>query len=222
MNFSRIITHILIIIVLSGYTFASLSATATSAVHTTSINRKAASEAYENILQQQFGKAPSALHPNTIKKTPPIPTSSSKIKKTSSHSKTSSTKNTKNTKNKPSPVVTEKEVGINAKYFPVTLLSEKAMLLKVGMTRSQVFELLGRPTWAQRHQGTPLEWTWSNGNCGPIDVTFNNHMRVTGFDQGRNICLDEEFTDVPGDEYSCENTSVAVLCQMDTQFPEAL
>lgn len=103
-------------------------------------------------------------------------------------------------------------------HFPQTELSRKAMHLRIGMTREEVLVLLGRPTWAQSYKGIPLDWSWRNGFCNPVDVTFDEGLRVNGFNQGRAICLVATYEDVPDDENLCSNPKVAPLCDLKFQF----
>ena len=105
-----------------------------------------------------------------------------------------------------------------SKYPPRTELSKKAMQLHIGMTREEVLKLLGKPTWAQSYKGMPLDWSWRNGQCLPVDVTFNESLRVNGFNQGRVTCLDVNYEDVPGDESLCSSPKVQSLCSLTFQF----
>lgn len=107
---------------------------------------------------------------------------------------------------------------LSKKYFPQTELSKKAMRLQNGMTREGVLAILGAPTWAQSYKGMPLDWSWRNGNCNPVDVTFDERLRVNGFNQGRATCLDVVFEDVPGDDSLCQDPHVSTLCGLKFQF----
>ena len=104
------------------------------------------------------------------------------------------------------------------KYLPHTALSKKALKLKVGMTREEVYKLLGQPTWGQSYEGQPLDWTWRNGKCNPVDVTFDENLRVNGFDEGRVECDTNVYTDVPSDKHLCSNPDVKKLCDPKTKL----
>ncbi|MGD9152980.1 MAG: hypothetical protein PVG30_04915 [Gammaproteobacteria bacterium] len=84
-----------------------------------------------------------------------------------------------------------------------TTLSKKAAHLKVGMTKAQVIKVLGPPTWANTDEGVPLTLAWRNGNCNPVVVTFDKHLLVEGWDEGRVECSNSVYTDVPDDQYLC-------------------
>jgi len=97
-------------------------------------------------------------------------------------------------------------------YPPKTKLTFKAMRLQAGMTRKQVYLLLGKPTWAQTIKGIPLDWTWKNGKCNPVDVTFDQYLKVNGFDEGRAECLTREYENVPNNIHLCSNSKNHLLC----------
>ena len=104
-----------------------------------------------------------------------------------------------------------------------TDLSSRASNLKIGMPRAEVIRSLGNSTWAI----TPLdkgEWAlpvpsiqlelhWRNGNCNPVQVQFNASMRVTGWDEGRALCQDTEYSLVPGPAYACTKSDRRRFCQ---------
>ena len=99
---------------------------------------------------------------------------------------------------------------------PQTKLSTKAIKLKIGMTRLQVKTLLGEPTWAQSYMGMSLDWTWRNGKCNPVDVTFNKKMFVSGFDEGWVQCSKiVDYTDLPADKHLCSNSANQSLCSIE-------
>lgn len=105
------------------------------------------------------------------------------------------------------------ELKDSFKEYPAkTELSKKALQLRRGMTPQQVLELLGTPTWAEHYKGLPLGWSWRNGNCNPVDVTFGKNMRVDGFDEGRSECLDSTYVRVPAKRYLCSNADNKSLC----------
>lgn len=102
--------------------------------------------------------------------------------------------------------------GLN-EYPAVTALSKKALNLSVGMTRQEVFNLLGRPSWVELQQnGRALVWSWDNDVCNPITVTFNKKLQVVGFDQGRINCLKVKFNYKPEKELLCSNKENDDLC----------
>jgi len=104
---------------------------------------------------------------------------------------------------------------------PVTELSKKAERLKRGMTRSEVIGLLGAATWARlpTDKGEDaldarltLELRWANGNCNPVAVSFDS-KGVTGWDEGRALCLDKPYPYVPPDTLSCKQKDRAKYCR---------
>ncbi|MBU1629372.1 MAG: outer membrane protein assembly factor BamE, partial [Gammaproteobacteria bacterium] len=102
-----------------------------------------------------------------------------------------------------------------AKQYPAkTALSKKALHLKTGMTKKQVINLLGPPTWAKNETGISLVWLWNNGRCNPVYVTFNKRMRVNGFDEGREECLEEKYDALPEDQFLCSNKNNQALCHL--------
>ncbi|MGD9108805.1 MAG: hypothetical protein PVI75_06530 [Gammaproteobacteria bacterium] len=94
-------------------------------------------------------------------------------------------------------------VSVAQQHPAKTELSKKAVHLKLGMTKAQVIKLLGPPTWANTDEGVPLTLAWRNGNCNPVVVTFDKHVLVDGWDEGRVECSDLTYTDVPDDQYLC-------------------
>lgn len=97
-------------------------------------------------------------------------------------------------------------------YSAKTLLSEKAKYLQVGMTREQVLKLLDVPTWAQSYRGMPLDWMWRNGDCNPVDVTFDERMRVNGFNEGRAVCFKTVYMDLPSNDFLCDQNHQNSKC----------
>ena len=107
-----------------------------------------------------------------------------------------------------------KTMTIQAK--PKTLLSQKATKLHIGMTRQQVTNVLGDPTWAQNYTGMPLDWTWRNGKCNPVDVTFNNRMLVAGYDEGWASCSSTtDYAVLPSDSHLCSATGNKLICAIN-------
>lgn len=100
-------------------------------------------------------------------------------------------------------VAQEDSVPVAQQHSVKTALSRKATHLKLGMTKAQVIELLGSPTWANTDDGVPLSLAWRNGNCNPVVVTFDKHLLVDGWDEGRVECSDFTYTDTPDDQYLC-------------------
>ena len=104
-----------------------------------------------------------------------------------------------------------------------TELSQKAANLKMGMSHPQVLRLLGNPTWAitQSDEGEwalpdnriRIELWWENGNCNPVSVAFNSSMQVSGWDEGRALCVSGKYTIVPDDTLSCQNADRKKLCK---------
>jgi hypothetical protein len=103
----------------------------------------------------------------------------------------------------------------------VTELSKKAARLKRGMTRAEVIGLLGTPTWVRLptdrredalEAGQTLELHWANGNCNPVAVVFNS-KGVSGWDEGRALCLDKPYPYVPADKVSCKQKERAKYCR---------
>lgn len=107
---------------------------------------------------------------------------------------------------------------ISSAFMPKTELSKKTLKLRIGMTRAEVLKVLGTPTWGQSYAGMPLDWTWKNGNCNPVDVTFDGSLHVNGFNEGRASCSDTEYQDVPDDQYLCTNPDVQVLCGLTFKY----
>ncbi|OGT06931.1 MAG: hypothetical protein A2103_05465 [Gammaproteobacteria bacterium GWF2_41_13] len=107
---------------------------------------------------------------------------------------------------------------ISPAFMPKTELSKKTLKLRIGMTRAEVLKVLGTPTWGQSYAGMPLDWTWKNGNCNPVDVTFDGSLHVNGFNEGRASCSDKEYQDVPDDQYLCTNPDVQVLCGLTFKY----
>ena len=107
---------------------------------------------------------------------------------------------------------------ISPKFVPKTELSKKTLKLRIGMTREEVLKILGTPTWGQSYAGMPLDWTWKNGSCNPVDVTFDESLHVNGFNEGRASCLETEYQDVPDDQYLCANPDVQVLCGVTFKY----
>ena len=90
------------------------------------------------------------------------------------------------------------------KFPPHTKLSKKSLNIKIGMSKEEVFKLLGKPTWAESSLEEPLIWIWKNGTCNPVEVIFDKNMKVIGFDEGRAECLDDdEYFALPKDKYLC-------------------
>jgi len=109
--------------------------------------------------------------------------------------------------------LTKAELQTSFKEYPVkTELTKQALQLHRGMTKAQVLQLLGQPTWARHYKGEALDWTWVNGPCEPVDVTFDEHLRVSGFDEGRAECLDHTYTDLPNNQYLCSREENKKLC----------
>jgi len=98
------------------------------------------------------------------------------------------------------------------KYPARTTLSKKALQLKIGMTKEDVVHLLGEPTWADGSKGHFLVWSWKNGHCNPIRVTFDKNRQVNGFDEGRLVCLAANYTRTPSAQYSCSHKNRKHLC----------
>ena len=93
----------------------------------------------------------------------------------------------------------------------VTELSQQASELSIGMTKTEVLALLDQPSWAVTSDDAsdlaepdvPLTLIWRNGNCNPVMVNFDSAGAVTGKDEGRALCGDEEYTFLPEDEFAC-------------------
>ncbi len=112
------------------------------------------------------------------------------------------------------PTAPQSEIKKKLSPHPAqTALSQKALQLKVGMTRQEVTALLGMPTWAQSYQGMPLDWMWKNGNCNPVDVTFDAKGLVTGYNEGRAHCSKSVYQkDLPNDQSLCSDAKNTSLC----------
>jgi hypothetical protein len=106
----------------------------------------------------------------------------------------------------------------------LTALSRRATGVRSGMTRQQVLNILGPATWAilpgdtgewamVDPNTTSLELYWKNGNCAPVQVSFNKAGRVDGIDEGRAVCDDSEYTAVPGRAYSCRRSDRSSKCE---------
>ena len=93
----------------------------------------------------------------------------------------------------------------------VTELSRQASELRLGMTKTEVLALLDQPSWVVTSDDAsdfaepdiPLTLIWRNGNCNPVMVSFDSAGTVTGKDEGRVLCGDEEYTFLPEDEFAC-------------------
>lgn len=102
--------------------------------------------------------------------------------------------------------------AIIKKHPAQTALSKKAEHLAIGMRKKQVIKLLGKPTWADIDVGVPLTLAWRNGDCNPVIVTFDEHMRVNGWDEGRAECLATAYMDLPDNKYLCTNSDRKDMC----------
>ena len=79
------------------------------------------------------------------------------------------------------------------------------------LTKTEVLALLDQPSWAVTSDDAsdltepdiPLTLIWRNGNCNPVTVDFDSSGNVTGWNEGRAICGDEEFALLPEDEFAC-------------------
>ena len=103
----------------------------------------------------------------------------------------------------------------------ITELSRQASELSMGMAKTEVLALLDQPSWAvtsldvvagsrimtanrrSSRNDFLLTLIWKNGNCSPVMVNFDSAGNVTGWDEGRALCLDEEYTLLPEDEFAC-------------------
>jgi hypothetical protein len=100
------------------------------------------------------------------------------------------------------------------------------------LTKGQVIELLGPPTWVvlpgdtghwalpgQHHPDgaqPPLiaaELIWKNGNCSPVRVRFDHENVVAWLDESRGLCSEGEWAHVPGEEYSCSRKERVKFCR---------
>jgi hypothetical protein len=76
-----------------------------------------------------------------------------------------------------------------------TRLSARAGLLRAGMTRAEVIDLLGPADWAGLPSDTgrflpsgdrgTLRLGWSNGDCPRVEAEFGPALVLTGQDEGR-------------------------------------
>jgi len=108
-----------------------------------------------------------------------------------------------------------------------TNLSRKAAGLKMGMSRSDVIAKLGPADFVvhssdtgesaqelrQYGSGILFELYWKNGKCGPVVAQFNGSSKATGWNEGRALCLDEEYTYLPDSHYSCATSANSNLCR---------
>jgi hypothetical protein len=104
----------------------------------------------------------------------------------------------------------------------ITILSQKASEIKLGMSRKVVINLLGHPTWAvipsdKGELALPdtrikLELYWKNTPCSPVIVQFNSTYEVTGLDEGIGFCGNQVHLFEPSDEYSCRKSDRAKFC----------
>lgn len=122
---------------------------------------------------------------------------------------------------------------------PETPLSHEATELSKlphrSVTKAQVIERLGAPTWAvlpgEPVDGYPaflesdpieVELAWRNGDlCPPVSVHINYEGQVTGWNLGYG-CLDEETRGVinyddlyPDEQFSCLRDDRAHHCSVD-------
>jgi len=109
----------------------------------------------------------------------------------------------------------------------VTSLSKSAASIKMGMSRSNIIAKLGPADFvvhsadagdsAQELRdfapGVLLELYWKNGKCGPVVVQFNANSKATGWDEGRAICLEKEYSYLPDSQYGCTNSTHSNLCR---------
>jgi hypothetical protein len=105
----------------------------------------------------------------------------------------------------------------------LTNLSKKAANLKIGMSRTTVINLLGKPTWAVIPGDTGdwalpdprirLELHWKNPGCGPVVVQFNSNFQAIGWDEGRAYCGKDAHLFEPSDQYSCTKSDRKKYCQ---------
>jgi len=101
----------------------------------------------------------------------------------------------------------------------ITKLSKRASKLNVRMSREEVFNLLGWPTWvvmsgdegklALPDPGIELELYWKNPGWRPVVVQFDESYEVTGWDEGRTYCGDDVRLFEPSDEYLCSKVDPA-------------
>ena len=88
------------------------------------------------------------------------------------------------------------------------------------MRTPEVLELLGRPSWAVTSEDSsefaepdvPLQLIWKNGNCDPVLVMFDLEGTADGWSEGRAVCLNEEYTFLPEDDYACPREDRPEVC----------
>ena len=109
------------------------------------------------------------------------------------------------------PAATQAVRPVTTVANTLTPLSRRASGVSTGMTKTEVLALLDQPSWAVTSDDAsdlaepdvPLTLIWRNGNCNPVMVNFDSAGAVTGKDEGRSLCGDEEYTFLPEDEFAC-------------------
>ena len=109
------------------------------------------------------------------------------------------------------PAATQAVRPVTTLVNTLTPLSRRASGVSSGMTKTEVLALLDQPSWAVTSDDAsdltepdiPLTLIWRNGNCNPVMVNFDSAGKVTGKDEGRVLCGDEEYTFLPEDEFAC-------------------
>jgi hypothetical protein len=115
-----------------------------------------------------------------------------------------------------------------ARYYtpsePVTHLSILARGLKEGLTRRQVVERLGTPTWVflpgdksdfAPSRGEFANLLWKNGPCAPVLASFDASERLTGWDEGRSLCVQTgEYDQLPpAKKFLCKEKGRTHYCR---------
>lgn len=104
--------------------------------------------------------------------------------------------------------------------------SLEAATFQSGMSRTQIINRLGQADFIVHRSdeggsaeelrnfapGVAFELYWANGRCNPVIVQFDAGQSVTGWDEGRAICLDSTYTFLPETAYSCAFSRHSAYC----------
>lgn len=95
--------------------------------------------------------------------------------------------------------------------------------MQLGMSRAEVIQALGTPTWAATPQDNSplsppsdgefgLEWHWANPACRDVVVMFSaDSFRVIGWDDGATYCNERENVDYS--QFSCTRPDRQQFCR---------
>lgn len=122
------------------------------------------------------------------------------------------------------PPAGEAAPPVPAPSFPdqgtATALSRRAAAIAMGDSRERVIKMLGAPTWAilpaDRGDFTvelpaTLSLSWDNGECVPVEISFDRRMQVNGTNEGRVCGLGDLAR--PRAQYSCKRKDRQRFCR---------